>query len=273
MPSTNRSRFRPTSAMVSRLPQPTPSPASWIACPPSWTMPASNVTRVRRLGRSKSIASVRRTRGGSAWRRGPTNSAFSPAAVSKTRRTSAGVRSAAMMKSRPWRDPTGAISTLVSRRTSAFRVLRRLAGPLESVFLAFLHPRVAGQQAGAAEDRAMEGVELQQRPGDPVADRAGLAGEAAALDLDHRVEATLGPRHPEGHADVRLVDRRTEMLQQGAAIHDDLAVARQEPDARDGRLATTGSGQEGGGGHAGSSVRRAAQAAGPDGDGQIRRRP
>ena len=133
----------------------------------------------------------------------------------------------------------------VRRRRLALGVLRRLAGSLEPVLLAFLHPRIAGQEAGLAERQAMPlGVELEEGPGDAVADRAGLAGDAAALDLDHHVEAALGPGDPERHADVGLVDRVPEVLLERTAVDHDLALARQEPDAGDGRLAATGAGVE-----------------------------
>src|SRR6186997_1617988 len=89
----------------------------------------------------------------------------------------------------------------------ALRVLRRLASPLEPVLLALLHARVAREEASLAERRSVGvGVDLEQRPGDAMADRAGLAGHTAALDLDHRVEPALGPGDPEGHADLGLVD-------------------------------------------------------------------
>ncbi len=74
--STKAWRLRATSAMVSRSPQPTLPEVSWMAEPPSWTIPASNVTRVRSDGRSNSIASVRRTSGGRSCRRWAANSSL-----------------------------------------------------------------------------------------------------------------------------------------------------------------------------------------------------
>src|SRR5579859_2856411 len=79
----------------------------------------------------------------------------------------------------------------------ALRVLRSLAGPLQAGLLALLLARVAGEEAGLLEDRAELRVALQQRPGQAVGDRAGLAGLAAADDLDAGVVA-LGVGHPEG---------------------------------------------------------------------------
>src|SRR3970282_1606613 len=128
-------------------------------------------------------------------------------------------------------------------------VLGGLAGSLEPVLLALLHPRVAGQESGLAEREAMAvGIELQERPGDPVADGSGLAGHATALDLDHRVEATLGAGDSEGHPDVGLVDGVPEVLEERAPVDDDLALAGQEADAGDGGLAPSRSRVEGRGG-------------------------
>src|SRR5205823_3291317 len=102
------------------------------------------------------------------------------------------------------------------------------------------------QEAGLAERQPVRlGIDEEERPGDSVADRAGLAGDPTALDLDHRVVATLGTGHPEGHPDLGLVDGIAEMLIEGAAVHDDLTLAGQEPDTGDRRLATAGPGEEG----------------------------
>src|SRR5256885_15387701 len=93
---------------------------------------------------------------------------------------------------------------------SPFRVLRRLAGALETVLLALLHPRVAGEETGLSERHAVRRcVELEQGTCDAMADRAGLARHATALDLDHRVVATLRPRHPERQAGLGLVFPRS----------------------------------------------------------------
>src|SRR4051812_25090771 len=92
-------------------------------------------------------------------------------------------------------------------------VLRRLARSLETVLLPLLHPRVPREKAGLTQRQPVGlDVELEQRSGDPVADRTRLTGDAAALDLDHDVELALGPGHAEGHADVGLVDRVAEVL-------------------------------------------------------------
>src|SRR5688572_1556385 len=114
---------------------------------------------------------------------------------------------------------------------SALRVLRCLPRPLQSVLLALLHPRIAGQEPRLAKRQAVAvGIDLEQRAGNAVPDGAGLTGHAAALDLDHHVEPTLGPGHPERHADLGLVDRIAEVLLERATVDHDLTLARQQPD-------------------------------------------
>ena len=103
---------------------------------------------------------------------------------------------------------------------------------------------------------------------------AYASGDPATLDLDHRVVATLGVGDPEGQADLRLVDGVAEVLVERATVDDDLALTGQESDASDGRLAAARPGVEGRGGHGSVLlVRRAAQAAAPDGGVPPRRRP
>ena len=59
--------------------------------------------------------------------------------------------------------------------------LGRATGSLQAVLLALLHARVTGQVAGLLDGGLELLIRLDQRAGDAVADRAGLAGEAAAL--------------------------------------------------------------------------------------------
>ena len=77
------------------------------------------------------------------------------------------------------------------RGPSAWRTAA-LAGLLQAVLLALDHTRVAAQEAGALELAAVLVAGLEQRTGDAVAQRAGLAGDAAAVDRGDDVEATDG---------------------------------------------------------------------------------
>ena len=65
------------------------------------------------------------------------------------------------------------------------------------------------------------------------------------------------PGDAERHPHVRLVDGVAEVLLEAPPVHDDLALARQQPDARDRRLAAAGPGVEGWADHAFSAPRQA----------------
>src|SRR5579875_292177 len=65
---------------------------------------------------------------------------------------------------------------------SALGVLRGLAGLLEPVLLALLHPGVPGEEAGLLQRGPALRVDEHQRPGDAQLQGAGLAGDAAAGD-------------------------------------------------------------------------------------------
>ena len=103
-------------------------------------------------------------------------SASTRAADADSPTASSGVRSSPL--ARP-RTPSVPNRRRCAQR-SALAVLGRLAGLLEAVLLALDDPRVAGEEAGLLQRRAVLGVGLDQRPGDGQAQRAGLAGRAAA---------------------------------------------------------------------------------------------
>src|ERR1700720_4188041 len=79
-----------------------------------------------------------------------------------------------------------------ARARLALCVLRSLAGPLQAVLLALLHPRVAGQQACLLQSGPEVRVVLDEGTCDAVRDGAGLAAGAAADHLDADVELALG---------------------------------------------------------------------------------
>src|SRR6186997_3079207 len=70
--------------------------------------------------------------------------------------------------------------------------LEALARALLTVLLAFLDARVARQEAFFLQPRAQLEVVADQRPGDAEAQRAGLAGDAAAGDGRQHVELIGG---------------------------------------------------------------------------------
>src|SRR5262249_35054431 len=88
-----------------------------------------------------------------------------------------------------------------SERSLALGELEALAGALFAVFLAFLHAAIAGEIAGVAEDlgdaaggfavgfgRGRVAEHGLEGAGGPLANGAGLAGDAAPLDLDDHVQ-------------------------------------------------------------------------------------
>src|SRR5689334_9277267 len=75
-------------------------------------------------------------------------------------------------------------------------------------------------------------------------DRAGLAGDAAALDLDHRVEVALGAGDAERHPDVGVVHGVAEVLFERAAVDDDLTLTGEQSNAGNRGLATAGAREE-----------------------------
>ena len=83
-------------------------------------------------------------------------------------------------------------------------------------------------------------VDLEQRPGDAVRDRADLAGHAAALDLDHRVEALGGVGDGERRGGLLDGARAAEVVVELLAVHDDGPLTRDESDASDRGLPATG---------------------------------
>src|SRR5688572_8791926 len=129
---------------------------------------------------------------------------------------------------------------LGKRKRLALRILRRAAGLVQADLLALDLARVARHEAGLAQRGLQRLVVLDQRAGEPEADRAGLAGDATALDRDVDVELLLELRELErlahDHARRLAAEERVERL----AVDDDRALARLEEDARGRRLAATG---------------------------------
>src|SRR5690606_23675109 len=135
------------------------------------------------------------------------------------------------------RDLGGAIL----RARSALGVLRRLAGLLEAGLLALDDARVATEETGLLEGRAVVLlVDLVQRAGHTEAHSASLAGRAAALKADDHVEAALEVEDRERVVDLLLVQLVREVVLEAAAVDGPLAGAGDQANAGDGALATAG---------------------------------
>src|SRR6202000_696147 len=99
------------------------------------------------------------------------------------------------------------IAETAKGRRSALAELRLLTGLLEAGLATLLDPRVTGEEAAALEVAAQLGVDLGQRLGDAVADRPGLAGDAAAVDADADVDVALVAGDRQRLAGHRPVER------------------------------------------------------------------
>src|SRR5882724_6724552 len=100
--------------------------------------------------------------------------------------------------------------------------------------------RIARNEAGIAKGLAKRLIVLDQRTGDAVTDRAGLAGDAAAIHAHADVELVHGLHrferlthdHPAGFAAEELIER--------PVVDGDRALAGAQVDAGGGGLAPAG---------------------------------
>src|SRR3954454_24430240 len=118
--------------------------------------------------------------------------------------------------------------------------LEAFARSLLTVLLAFLDPRVAGQEARLLQPLPQFDVELDQRPGDAQAQRPGLAGDAAAGDGRQHVELIRGFRPRYRLLDLRAQRLGGECLLDRFAVDDDAPGSGAEKNACGRRLAATG---------------------------------
>jgi hypothetical protein len=97
------------------------------------------------------------------------------------------------------------------------------------------------QEAFALEDDTKLGVGLDERPGDAVTHRAGLAADASAVNAHPEVVRPLGSRCLEGKQCRGAVRGAREVILERPPVDPGLPIARAEDHPRDGRLALTGS--------------------------------
>src|SRR5215207_7915732 len=122
-------------------------------------------------------------------------------------------------------------------RGLALGELRALAGLLEAGLLALLHASVTREEAALLELGAQVRVGLQQRAGDPVAQRAGLRAHAAAVHACDDIHAVVVADGLERLADVPLQRRAGEEVVQRLAVDRIGAGAGLQDHAGDGGLA------------------------------------
>src|SRR3954454_3985487 len=125
-------------------------------------------------------------------------------------------------------------------RRLALRELRTLAGLLEACLLALHLARVAREVAAALQLGAERGLGLDERTGDPVAQRAGLGGDAATVDARDDVHAREVAGRLERLARLRLQTGPREVDLELLAVDRVDAAAGLQHDARDRGLALAG---------------------------------
>src|SRR4029453_7342054 len=123
---------------------------------------------------------------------------------------------------------------------SALGVLGRLAGLLEPVLLALDLAGVAGEEATLLQLGPQLLVEVDQGPGDGVAQGAGLAGDPAAVAVGEHVVALEGVGDPRRLGDEPAVGRVGEVVLEGAAVELERARALDQPYPDHGLLAAAG---------------------------------
>src|SRR6266540_512682 len=101
---------------------------------------------------------------------------------------------------------------------SALGVLRSLAGLLEAVLLALDHAGVAGEETALLQLGPQLDVELDQGPGDAVAQRAGLPGDTAAVEAGDDVVALQRVGDPQRLGDDAAVGRVGEVVLERATV-------------------------------------------------------
>src|SRR6185369_10678325 len=103
---------------------------------------------------------------------------------------------------------------------------------VEADLLALDLARVARDEPGLRQRRLERGIVLDQRAGDAVAHRAGLARLAAAEDVDLDVERlrVVGELERLAHDHAARLAREEHI--DGLVVHDDIALARLDEDTR-----------------------------------------
>src|SRR3954447_5328197 len=211
------------------------------ASPPAATMPSTSArSRAGPLSRVSRPSTIRAP--GPAVR----------AAAAPSARASSSVRSTPAMPRTP--SVPNSLRTVLTGRGSALRELRALAGLLQPGLLALHDARVARQEPGLLQVGPQVLIRVHQRPGDAVAQRASLTGNAAAVDPGADVKGSLGTAHAQRRRGDGLQDLAREEGRQRLAVHGDLAAAGDEHDAGHGVLALSRAAVHGVGAHERSSI-------------------
>src|SRR5882724_346806 len=146
-----------------------------------------------------------------------------------------------VVRSSPTIPRTPSVPKYSRTATLAFAELRCFAGLVEASLLALDDPGVPLEEAGALERLAQVRIGLDERAGDPVAHRPGLAARAAAVDAHSHVERALDA------CDLQRGHRQLAVREAGKVVLDrppvepGAAVTGAQDHPRNGGLALTGS--------------------------------
>src|SRR5262245_28708471 len=119
----------------------------------------------------------------------------------------------------------------------ALTELGRLAGLVETGFLALDDARVTCKEAFPLQHSPKLRIGFDERTGDTVADGAGLAGRPTAVNADAQVVGPLQPGDPKRRHDLVAVTLPGEVVLERAAVEPGRPVAGAQDHARDRRLA------------------------------------
>ena len=131
-------------------------------------------------------------------------------------------------------------SVLPMRACLSLGELGRTSRRFETVLLSFLPSRVSREETGLLEKGTVAVVREEKRAGNAVTDRAGLAGDAAAVHVRHDVELANRVRNAEGLVDDELQGLETEVIVNVAVVDGDLAGTGIQSDAGNGALSSAG---------------------------------
>src|SRR5689334_2680919 len=204
---------------------------AWTARPPPETMPSASASSSS--GPDSRVSRPIRTRDPSP--------AHAAAAAPRSRASSA-------VRSTPATPRTPSVPNNVrTLGPLALRELRALAGLLQTRLLALDLAVVAGQEPLALQLGAQVLVDADQRTRDAVPQRAGLAGDAAAVDPGAHVVGRVGAGQLQGRRRDRAQRLAGEVLLDRLAVDRDGAGAGNEHDPRHRRLALAGAAVRDGG--------------------------
>src|ERR671919_1728896 len=125
-------------------------------------------------------------------------------------------------------------------RPLSLRVLGGLPGLLQPVLATLFLPGVPGEEPFLFQGAPEGGVELDEGPGDAVAEGPGLAGDTATLEPGHHVDLLLLARGPQGRRGQDPLGPGREVLLERAPVEVEPPGPRRDPNPDHGFLPSAG---------------------------------